>query len=143
GAEQRAKSYNFPLPADVKSLDPAHITDTVSDSVAQRLFNRLVKFSVDGSVENDLAASHEISKDGKVYTFHLREGIQFHNGEDVTADDVIYSYSRLVDPETASERANLMFYVEGARNRFEAKAESVSGLRKIDDSTVEIALTAP
>ncbi len=141
--QKRARNYNFPLPADVKSLDPAHITDTVSDSVAQRIFNRLVKFATDGSVENDLAENYEISPDGKLYSFTLREGVKFHNGEDVSADDVIYSYSRLVDPETASERANLLFYVEGARDCFEGKASSVSGISKLDERTVQIKLSAP
>ena len=143
---KRARNYNFPLPADVKSLDPAHVTDTVSDSVAQRLFNRLVKFNTDGSVKEDLAEKYEISPDGKVYTFTLRDGVKFHNGETVTADDVIYSYSRLVDPETASERANLLFYVEGARAMFEdetGKITSVSGIKKLDDRTISISLTAP
>ncbi|MEZ5338895.1 MAG: ABC transporter substrate-binding protein [bacterium] len=141
--EKRARNYNFPLPADVKSLDPAHITDTVSDSVAQRLFNRLVKFDTDGSVEPDLAESYEISDDGLVYTFHLRSGVKFHNGEDLNADDVIYSYTRLVDPGTNSERANLMFYVTGAADYLNGKAESVAGLQELDERTVQINLSAP
>ncbi|MCB1185689.1 ABC transporter substrate-binding protein [bacterium] len=143
GGEKRARNYNFPLPADVKSLDPAHITDTVSDSVAQRLFNRLVKFDTDGSVEPDLAESYEISEDGKVYTFHLRSGVKFHNGEDLNSDDVIYSYSRLVDPDTDSERSNLMSYVAGANDYLGGRAESVSGLQAPDEGTVQITLTAP
>jgi peptide/nickel transport system substrate-binding protein/oligopeptide transport system substrate-binding protein len=143
---KRAKNYNFPLPADVKSLDPAHITDTVSDSVAQRLYNRLVKFNTDGSVKEDLAESYSISEDGMVYSFTLREGVKFHNGDPLSVDDVIYSYTRLVSPSTASERANLLYYVQGAREMRDdqdGKITSVSGLQKVDDRTMTISLSAP
>ncbi len=83
--------YRFPLPADPLTLDPAHITDTVSDSVARRIFSQLVRFAPDLSIVDDLAESHTISADGLEYSFKLRQGVKFHNGRELTADDVAYS----------------------------------------------------
>ena len=96
---------------DPKRLDPAFSTDTVTGRIVQQLFNGLVQFKP-GSTEiiPDLAESWEISEDGKVYTFKIRRGVKFHNGREVTAHDFEYSFKRVMDPETASPRAN--FYEE-------------------------------
>jgi peptide/nickel transport system substrate-binding protein/oligopeptide transport system substrate-binding protein len=134
--------YRFPLPADPLSLDPAHITDTVSDTVSRRIFNNLVKFAYDGSVAPDLAESWRISEDGLVYEFVLYEGVRFHNGEDLVADDVIYSYQRLLDPETDSERANLLYYVKGAREYNSGESEEL-GIEAVDERNVRFTLSEP
>jgi oligopeptide transport system substrate-binding protein len=134
--------YRFPLPADPLSLDPAHITDTVSDTVSRRIFNNLVKFAHDGSVAPDLAESWRISEDGLVYEFVLHEGVRFHNGEELVADDVIYSYKRLLDPETDSERANLLYYVQGARE-FNSGESNETAIEAVDAHNVRITLSEP
>ena len=139
----RAKEYRFPLPADPLTLDPAHITDTVSDTVSRRIFNNLVKFDTDGTVQADLAEEWTVSEDGLVYEFTIREGVEFHNGDPLTAADVAYSLDRLVDPATASERANLLYFVKGARDRFEGSAETVKGIEVVDDFTLRLSLTDP
>ena len=140
---QRAPEYRFPLPADPLTLDPAHITDTVSDTVSRRIYNNMVKFDTDGTVAPDLAETWTVSEDGLVYEFKLAGGVNFHNGDSLTAGDVVYSLKRLVNPATRSERANLLFFVDGARECFEGEAEDVSGIEAVDDSTVRITLNAP
>src|SRR5688572_16195189 len=77
--------YRWPLNSDPMTLDPAHLTDTVSDAVARRLFNTLVRFGEGGTIVDDLATSHTISEDGLVYTFTIPDGVQFHNGDPCTA----------------------------------------------------------
>lgn len=134
--------YRFPLPADPLTLDPAHITDTVSDTVSRRIFNNLVKFAHDGSVAPDLAESWVISEDGLVYEFTLHEGVRFHNGEALVADDVSYSYKRLLDPETNSERANLLYYVKGAREYNSGQSEEL-GIEAVDERHVRFTLSEP
>ncbi|MCH7472553.1 ABC transporter substrate-binding protein, partial [bacterium] len=111
----RPSLYRFPLPSDPLSLDPVHITDTVSSAVARQIFNTLVKFDTELNIVNDLAEWHAISDDGLEYKFKLREGVRFHNGDPVTAQDVYYSYKRLVDPANLSERAFWLDYVVGAQ----------------------------
>lgn len=138
----RAPEYRFPLPADPLTLDPAHITDTVSDTVSRRIFNNLVKLAPDGTVVPDLATEWTISADGLVYEFQLSEGVRFHNGDPLTAADVVYSMKRLLNPATASERASLLFYIEGGRDYFAGQASDVSGIVAGGDYTVRLTLDA-
>lgn len=135
--------YRFPLPADPMTLDPAHITDTVSDSVARRIYNQLVRFAPDLSIIDDLAESHTISPDGLEYKFILRKGVKFHNGRELTADDVAYTYRRLLDPATNAERANLLYYVKGAKDFHESKIKDIPGIVVVDPTTIKLVLSQP
>jgi len=141
------KVYRFPLPADPPTLDPMHITDTVSDTVARRLFNGLVRFSPSLEIVPDLAENWVISEDGLTYKFFLRKGAKFHNGVEVTAGDFLYSFTRILDAAAAarnedvpSERAQMLFDVAGAQALFEGQAENVAGLSAPDDQTFIIKL---
>lgn len=110
--------YRFPLPSNPMSLDPAHITDTVSDSVAKRIFDGLVRFDEDGIVQPSIAKNWVVSDDGREWKFFLEKEVKFHNGRGVTAEDFVYSFNRLLTPETKSERAGLLYPVKGAREFF-------------------------
>ncbi len=139
--------YRFPLPADPPTLDPMHITDTVSDTVVRRIFNGLVRFSPDLEIVPDLAENWVISKDGLKYKFFIRKDAKFHNGREVTADDVLYSFRRILDSKAAreardvpSERAQMLFPVKGARAFFEGNAESLEGFEAPDENTFIIHL---
>lgn len=66
------------------------------------VFNRLIRLNVRDEYEPDLARTWEISDDGLIYTFHLKEGIRFHDGKELTSDDVRFTYERILDPEQAS-----------------------------------------
>lgn len=135
--------YRWPLPSDPMTLDPAHLTDTVSDAVTRRIFNTLVRFGEGGTIVDDLAASHTVSADGLVYTFTLADGIEFHNGEPCTANDVVYSLKRILNPATKSERAMLLSYVKGVAEFNAKKAGDIAGIAAPDDKTVKITLRAP
>ena len=124
--------YRFPLPSNPMTLDPAHTTDTVSDSVTRRIFDTLVRFDPDGNVVPNIAKKWEASEDGKAWKFYLNEGVTFHNGRKLTAADFVYSLSRLLDPSVQSERAGLLFPVKGARQFYFTPrfAETVDFLKK-------------
>ncbi len=78
-------------------IDPAVGTD-FSDSMALvQLYDTLVFPSLDGSIQPHLAETWDVSDDGLTYTFHLREGVKFHNGDELTAEDVVFSADRLFD----------------------------------------------
>jgi len=94
--------------SDPPTLDPAHITDTTSDMVARQIFDGLVDYDENLKIVPVIAKNWTISKDGKVYTFNLRQGVKFHNGREVTAEDFKYSWERVMNPATKSERANFM-----------------------------------
>ncbi|MBN7776569.1 ABC transporter substrate-binding protein [Nitratireductor aquimarinus] len=90
-----------------------------------------------------LASDVSVSDDSLVYTYTLRDGVQFHDGKPLTVDDIIWSYTRMMDPETAFPPARYIASVKGAVEYNEGKAEAISGLRKVDDRTLEITLTVP
>lgn len=93
-----------------------------------------------------LAESWTVSDDGTVYTFKLRSGVQFQNGREVTADDVVYSLNRLGNKDTGTSYTSLLLnnVVGFAEMRAdENPATELSGVKAVDPSTVEITLKAP
>ncbi len=82
----------------------------------------------------------EVSEDGLVYTFTLKEGIKFHDGSDLDTEDVIYSFNRLFDPETLCPMTWLVDMISGASEYVAGEADSISGLEAIDDRTFTITL---
>ena len=111
------------------------------------VFDRLVEAVTTGPGQSELvpglADSWDISADGLKYTFHLHPGVKFHNGDVLTADDVIHTFDRMLDPATKALNTDFLDMIGGATDRMEGKATSVSGLKKIDDNTVEITLASP
>lgn len=93
------------IPTDPDGFHPHQSVAAASGEIAFNIFEGLVKAAPDGSILPALATQWTVSPDGLVYTFTLREGVKFHNGRDMTPDDVIYSLSRLIDPDiTAKSR---------------------------------------
>ena len=93
-------------------------------------------------LEPGLAESWEISKDGKTYSMHLRQGVKFTNGEEVTSDDVLYTVDSMLDPERAALNSSWMDMIVGAQDVLDGKAESVEGKGIIihDDYNFDIVL---
>ena len=108
------------------------------------VFDRLVEAVTVGPGKSELvpglAEKWEISADGKIYTFHLRKGVLFHNGEELTADDVVYTFDRMLDPATKALSTDILDFVDGATERLDGKADTVRGLAAIDRYTVQIRL---
>src|SRR5712691_3901338 len=136
-------TYHKSLKLEPLTLDPAFLTDTYSTSVAQQLFDGLVQFDADLNVVPNIAKFWEASRDGLVWTFHLRQGVQFHHGREVNADDFVYTFTRLLHPRTASPRAWLFERVQGAKKFLAGAAERVEGLQALDAYTLRITLSQP
>ena len=133
--------YRRPLGSDPATLDPARISDIFGLSVAQQLFDGLVQFDQTLTITPALAQFWKASRDGLTWTFTLRKGVKFHHGREVTADDVVYSLTRLLDPKVKSGSADLFATVKGAQDFREGKAKQVSGLTALDRYTVQVVLT--
>jgi peptide/nickel transport system substrate-binding protein len=115
--------------AEPDRLDP-HLTSAyASFQILENVYDTLVQPGDDLTMEPALAESWEISDDQLTWTFALREGVTFHNGRELVADDVVYSYERIMDPDTA------------ANNAF--RFASIESVTASDDRTVEITLTRP
>ena len=85
---------------DIDSMDPAKAESAATRELLFNVYEGLVKPDVDGNLQHALATEHTVSADGKVYSFTLREGVKFHNGSTVTADDVKHSIERYRDATT-------------------------------------------
>ena len=113
--------------------------------VPLNVFDRLVEVEVkDGKSEivPSLAKSWDISEDGKTYILHLMEGVKFHNGEDFKADDVVYSLNRIVTVQGAVN-SGFVSQIEGFDELANGVATELSGVKAIDDYTIEIKLKEP
>jgi oligopeptide transport system substrate-binding protein len=135
-------TYRRPLGNDPATLDPARISDVYSRSVAQQIFDGLVQFDQTLTVTPGLAQFWKASRDGLTWTFTLREGVRFHHGREVAADDVVFSFTRVLDPRMKSSAADAFAVIKGAREFREGRAASVSGLVALDPRTVQITLSA-
>jgi peptide/nickel transport system substrate-binding protein/oligopeptide transport system substrate-binding protein len=135
-----AGAYRRPLGNDPATLDPARIGDVYSRSVAQQIFDGLVQFDQTLTIAPALAQFWKASRDGLTWTFTLRKGVKFHHGREVTAEDVVYSFTRILDPKVNSAVADLFIGIKGAREFREGKAREVSGLTPLDRWTVQVVL---
>jgi peptide/nickel transport system substrate-binding protein/oligopeptide transport system substrate-binding protein len=133
--------YRRPLEFNPKTLDPALSTDMYAVTVTQQLFDGVVQFDKDLNVIPAIAKSWKISSDGLTYTFYLREGVKFHNGREVTADDFIYSFTRIINPKTKSPAANLLERVVGFKEFQDGNANHVRGLHSAGRYEFEIRLS--
>ena len=140
--------------ADPPTLDPHLAGDVASSVIINEVFGGLVTLSLDYQPVLDLAENLSISDDGLVYTFVLRENAKFHDGKPVTAHDVKWSIERAADPDTLSQTAETylgdiigvkdkLCTVEQATEGECQPADEVSGVRVIDDRTVEFTIDAP
>src|SRR5688572_20364027 len=91
---------------DVSTLDPAIGYDWQNWSIIKSIFDGLMDYEPGTStLAKDLAGDYTISDDGLTYTFRLRQGVKFHNGREMTAEDVKYSLDRVTNPATQSPGA--------------------------------------
>ena len=127
---------------DPRTLDPAKASGDWENRVIGDYLEGLVTEDADANPIPGQAESWEISPDGLVYTFKLRDGIAWTDGEPVTAEDFVVGFQRLFDPATASEYAYLQFPIKNsaAINAGEITDFNELGVKAIDDKTVEITL---
>jgi peptide/nickel transport system substrate-binding protein len=98
-AQPQAGTLRMHFKADMRGTDPASANrDANTDAVLAHLFEGLVAYREDASVGPLLAQSVEESKDGLTYTFKLRQGVKFHNGAPLVADDVLFAWKRYMTP---------------------------------------------
>ncbi|MBV9834546.1 MAG: ABC transporter substrate-binding protein [Alphaproteobacteria bacterium] len=131
-----------PYGASMGSLDP-HATSRAQDGIVSLAIHRPLYSwdSTNNKVVLELATSVTPSEDGLVYTFKLRDDIFFHNGRKMTADDVIYSFTRIMDSTKGYPSARYVRVIKGAVEVEKGQAKEISGLKKIDDFTLEMTLT--
>ncbi|WP_370830081.1 peptide ABC transporter substrate-binding protein [Clostridium sp.] len=134
--------YN--LGADPQTIDPLLNTAIDGSNVIVNAFEGLMILNDKNEAEPAAAESYEVSDDGLVYTFKLRENGKWSDGEPVTANDFYYAWMRGIDKNTAAEYCYQFFYIKNAEKYYngEVLADEV-GLKVLDDYTLEVTLEAP
>jgi oligopeptide transport system substrate-binding protein len=144
GAASAQMTYNRGNSAEPESLDP-HKTSTIYEAhILRDLFEGLVMQGPKAELIPGAAESWTLSDDSTVYTFQLRADAVWSNGDPVTAEDFVYAFRRLQNPETAAEYASMLYVVKGAEevNKGTGKPEDI-GVRAVDEKTLEVTLKAP
>jgi ABC-type transport system substrate-binding protein len=129
---------------DPPTLDPHLTTDATSATIIVEVFGGLMTIDANLDVVPDLAESWDVSDDGTVYTFRIRPDATFHDGKPVTAEDVRWSLERATNPLT--EAPNVDQYlgdILGVDAKLGGDALEISGVRVINERTIEITIDAP
>jgi peptide/nickel transport system substrate-binding protein len=125
-----AESLTVALSSAPSSIDPHFATTGQNQQLAMVMFDRLVHIDQDGQFTEGLATDWEVSEDRLTWTFTLREGVTFHNGEDFTAEDVVFTIERI--PEVPNSPAP-----------FTQRLAAIESVEAVDERTVEITTNAP
>lgn len=130
---------------DPLTLDPALVTDVTSATYVVELFGGLVALDKDLKIVPDIAREWTVSEDGKTYTFKLRDDVSFSNsGRRVTAADFKWSMERAANPDTNSSTADTYLGdIVGAKDMIRGRAQEISGVKVIDDYTLQIQIDQP
>ena len=140
---RRGGTYRTALPWSPRNLDPAFSTDIYSVTLIQQIFDGLVQFDQNLNVIPALATNWQVSTDGLVYTFNLRQDARFHNGRLVTAGAFVYSFIRILDPAERASALSFFEKIKGASAYRSGKSSEVEGLKALNASTLEITLEEP
>jgi peptide/nickel transport system substrate-binding protein len=114
---------------DAKRLIPMLATDGASADITALIFNGLVKYNKEVQLVGDLAESFDVSPDCMAATFHLRKEVQWHDGAPFTADDVLFTYHKITDPQVVTP--------------YSSAFETVKEVEKIDLHTVRVRYREP
>ncbi len=141
-AEEQTLRYN--LGTEPQTLDSAQATGSPEITALNALMEGLTRLDKDSNCVPAAAESWDISDDGLIYTFHLRDGMQWSNGDPLTAEDFKYAWIRAGSPETAGDYSYYMWYIAGMENFFNGTgtADQV-GLECPDPLTLKVTLAEP
>lgn len=129
---------------DMPVIDPARPGGLPSVTAISLVFGGLVRLDEQMEVQPDGASDWQVSDDGRVFTFSIREGLTFADGQAVTAADWAYSINRALAPETASYGApGQLSKIVGARDVIEGRSKMASGIKALDPQHLEITLETP
>ena len=130
--------------SDPPTLDPHIAQDSTSAGIILEIYSGLVSLDTNLQIIPDIAESWTISNDGMKYTFKLRDNAKFHNGKYIKAEDFLWSFNRAANPSTNSITAeDYLGDIVGVQDVIDGKADTISGIKLIDELTLEINIDSP
>lgn len=140
---QRGGIYRVPLLQEPATLDPPYVQDQFGVTVVQQIFNGLVQFDSYLRILPDLASSWQVTDEGKAYEFVLQTDARFHNGQPVTAEDVVFSIARLLKADPSPAILPQLQKIAGAPEYSAGQSDRVEGLEIIEPHKLRIRLSEP
>jgi len=134
-------TFVFAAGSNIHTLDPHFAYDTLSTAACRLLYDGLLDYDYEGKMIPSLAAKLPVvSDDGRIFRFELRAGIKFHNGREITADDISWSIHRLLSERIGSPGYPFFKSIEGAAAYHAGEVDRIEGIIIIDDKTLEFRL---
>ena len=127
-----------------QTLDQAHTSINIEEFILKDLYEGLTIYDASGKIVPGAAESWTVSDDGAVYTFKLRGNAKWSDGSPVTAEDFVFSFTRVEDPKTAAGYANILYPIKNAEkvNKGELGLDQL-GVKAVDATTLEVTLERP
>lgn len=122
-------------------FNPLFRETTYDAYVCYVLFDSFIEVAADGTYTNSLAEKVDVSEDGLKYTYHLKPGVTFTDGKPMTVKDYYFTLKTLLDASYDGQLDPMSYNIVGAKEYHEGKAKEISGVKIIDDHTVEVSIT--
>ncbi|HLZ55876.1 MAG TPA: ABC transporter substrate-binding protein, partial [Ktedonosporobacter sp.] len=138
--------FRYPIgDTDFGTLDPALVQNSTDSQAIQTMFTGLVQFKDDGTVVDQLAASHKLSADGLTYTFTMKPNLKFSDGAPLTSKDVAYSINRSLDPALKSPVSYYLALLKDYDAFQNGKVKTLIGDSIVtpDDNTIALTISKP
>ncbi|MFL0267701.1 ABC transporter substrate-binding protein [Candidatus Clostridium radicumherbarum] len=123
--------------------DPQMAFDTNSAQILYNLNGAMLFIGSTGEITPGIAKSWNVEEDNLTWVFNLRKGAKFHNGREITSEDIKYSYERLLSPALKSPNSWFLDQIEGAAEFLQGKTREVKGIKILDRYRLSIKLTKP
>ncbi|MFL0247784.1 ABC transporter substrate-binding protein [Candidatus Clostridium stratigraminis] len=125
------------------TMDPQMAFDTNSAQILYNLNGSMLYIGSTGEITPGIAKSWNVEEDNLTWIFNLRKGAKFHNGREITAEDIKYSYERLLSPALKSPNSWFLDQIEGAAEFLQGRSREVNGIKILDRYRLSIKLTKP
>lgn len=143
-AQGTAGVFRYPIVTNPTTLDPGIVQDGDTIDLLQNMYEGLVTWGEDNTIQPLLAESWEVKDNGKIYVFKIKKGVKFHNGREIKAEDFKWSIERNTSKALSSPAApNYLNDIVGVMDHFRGKINGVPGVKVIDDYTLQIELIQP
>lgn len=140
----KSNILRYAIPNKPTSLDPGKVRDGDTIDMIQQVYEGLITWSEDNKPVGLLAESWTTEQDGKVYIFKIKQGVKFHNGRELKAEDFVYTWNRNANPALQSTMAEAyMSDVMGVMDVVKGTAKEISGVKAVDDYTLRVELDQP
>lgn len=136
----KGRRFSFHLYSEPSNLDPHQVKSSSSNYAIHNLFRNLYWVDESGAAVPDLAKNCKLGKLAKELTCEIKAAAKWSDGTDITSDDFLFSYERILNSENKSPKADFLFGIEGAQEYFEKKQKNISGLKKITNKKFSIRL---